>query len=418
LLRKILAKLESAPVNASKFFSKQKVGDKMPQEYDIVVIGAGPAGSTAARFAAAGGARVLVLERNHETGEKIRCGEGVTAKGLKEFIQPDAAWISSEIDGADIYAPNGERASLGKVGKGYVLERKKFDAELCRLACAAGAELMTQANACNLRYADQRLLGVEYFHLGQKKFVSCDLVIAADGVESRVGRWAGLKTKLAADQLDVSLSYKIDNILLPSQTLQFYFGNSLAPGGYLWVFPKSSQSANIGLAIIGERSSEYNLQQSLDDFLEQKFPTARVREKFYGCIPIAAGLPEIVADHLLLAGDAARQVNPLTGGGITQALVGGKLAGIRAAAAVKAQRFERQFLQKYQANWQKRLGKYHQIYAKLAGRLMTKSDANLNQLIESCQAISPQKNVLKVLLLKSLRRNPKEVIKLVKALLG
>ena len=102
--------------------------------YDIVVIGAGPAGSVAARFAAENGASVLMLERDREPGIPVRCAEGVSHNGIAPFIDIDKRWIASQIDIAKLTSPNNESAFMHNNGVGYVLERRIFDTALCELA--------------------------------------------------------------------------------------------------------------------------------------------------------------------------------------------------------------------------------------------------------------------------------------------
>jgi len=93
--------------------------------YDIVVVGSGPAGSMTALFAAKNGASVLILERDREVGIPVRCAEGISGRGLEKFFQPDERWIAQKINGAKLYAPNGQFCIMtaGAVGDGYVLER-------------------------------------------------------------------------------------------------------------------------------------------------------------------------------------------------------------------------------------------------------------------------------------------------------
>ena len=104
-------------------------------KYDVVVIGAGPTGSTAARFAAENGASVLILERDREPGIPVRCAEGVSHAGLIRFIEPDPKWIAAKIEVAKLISPNGEVAYMHQNGTGYVLECRIFDTELCNIAC-------------------------------------------------------------------------------------------------------------------------------------------------------------------------------------------------------------------------------------------------------------------------------------------
>ncbi|MEA1972618.1 MAG: NAD(P)/FAD-dependent oxidoreductase, partial [Candidatus Cloacimonadota bacterium] len=119
----------------------------LKDKYDVVVVGAGPAGSVSARFAAESGASVLILERDREPGIPVRCAEGVSHAGIAPFIDIDTKWIATEIDVARLHSPDGNEVTMHNNGKGYVLDRRLFDTALCDLACDKGADLLTKADA-------------------------------------------------------------------------------------------------------------------------------------------------------------------------------------------------------------------------------------------------------------------------------
>ncbi|HXY88752.1 MAG TPA: NAD(P)/FAD-dependent oxidoreductase, partial [Candidatus Acidoferrales bacterium] len=169
----------------------------MKDEYDVVVVGAGPGGSIAARTAAEE-CDVLLLEKRQEIGSPVRCAEGVKKTGLQKFIQPDEKWIAGEANRARIYSPDGTMVELSEelVGSevGYVLERKLFDRELAKSAARAGAHVMVRTRATGLIVEDDVVQGVKINQLGENFDIRAKVVIGADGVESKVGRWAGINT--------------------------------------------------------------------------------------------------------------------------------------------------------------------------------------------------------------------------------
>src|SRR5208337_337925 len=114
----------------------------MKSEYDVIVVGAGPAGSIAARTAAEHGLDVLLIEKRQEIGDPVRCAEGTGKEGLAQFMDLDPRWICAEVTGARIYAPNGMCIELSEklAGKevGFVLERKIFDRSVAKTAAKAG----------------------------------------------------------------------------------------------------------------------------------------------------------------------------------------------------------------------------------------------------------------------------------------
>ncbi|MBL7148568.1 MAG: NAD(P)/FAD-dependent oxidoreductase [Candidatus Cloacimonetes bacterium] len=385
--------------------------------YDVVVIGAGPAGSVAARFAAENGASVLMLERDREPGIPVRCAEGVSHNGITPFIDVDQRWIASRIDVAKLHSPNGETANMHNNGLGYVLERRVFDTALCELAAKHGAHLITKADALDLVWKDGKITGVKYKYSGEIRKVKCDIVIGADGVESRVGRWAGIKTVVRLEDIDTCAQYTLTDIDIEKDTCEFYFGTKVSPGGYIWIFPKSDNTANVGIGLSGHLSHPKGPKEYLDEFVQRRFPEAKITYTMYGGVPTAATLDEIVKDNIMLVGDAARQVNPITGGGVVQAMIAGSIAGKVAAQAVKEKRFDKKFLKEYRKEWNKRLGKTQKTMFLMKEKFMNMNDERFNRIVEFCQKIPRDKFSLKTLFTEAVKGDPKLMIDVAKAFL-
>ncbi len=383
--------------------------------YDVVVVGAGPAGSVAARFAAENGASVLMLERDREPGIPVRCAEGVSHNGIAPFIDVDQHWIASRIDVAKLHSPNGKTAKMYNNGLGYVLERRVFDTALCELAAKHGAHLITKADALDLLWEDGKIAGVKYKYSGEIKEVKCDIVIGADGVESRVGRWAGIKTAVRLEDIDTCAQYTLTDIDIEKDTCEFYFGTKISPGGYIWIFPKSDNTANVGIGLSGHLSHTKGPKAYLDEFVQKRFPNAKITYTMYGGVPTAATLDEIVKDNIMLVGDAARQVNPITGGGVVQAMIAASIAGKVAAKAVKEKRFDVKFLKEYRKEWDKQLGKTQKTMFLMKEKFMNMNDERFNRIVEFCQKIPKDKFSLKALFTEALKGDPKLMIDVAKA---
>lgn len=335
----------------------------MKDVYDVLVIGAGPAGSIAAKTAAEKGLDVLLIEKRQEIGDPVRCAEGVSKEYLKKHVEIDKRWVCADLKGSRIYSPDGtkiemaEEISGGEVG--YVLERKVFDRALAEQAAKAGAEVRVKTRATGLIIEDDFVRGARIMHLGKECEVRAKIVIGADGVESKVGRWAGIDTALKPIDIETCVQYLIAGVDINQEYGEFYIGNELAPGGYIWVFPKGEGKANVGIGILGSKMGKFKPRPGdyLNDFLQKKFPSARIVEMVFGGVPVSGSIEKTSTNGLMLVGDAARQSDPITGGGILNAMDAGKLAGEAAYAAIAAGDVSLGKLEEvYEARWRATIG--------------------------------------------------------------
>lgn len=384
----------------------------MRDEYDVIVVGAGPAGSMAARFAAEQGVSVLMLEKDRDVGYPVRCAEGISKRGLVEFIEPDKKFIAAHINKFSITSPEGTEVLMDNVEDAYVLERRVFDYELAKTAAKAGAEILTRAYVYDLILENNKTAGVKFEYRGEKKEIRSKIVIAADGVESRVGRWAGIKTHTDFRDMECCAQYTVGNIPLNSDTLYFYFGKDVAPNGYLWVFPKGENTANIGLGISGIAGKKRSALSFLDDFMTKHFPNASILTQVAGGVPCSTTLEQIAAPGILLVGDAARQVNPLSGGGISSGMKAGSIGGRIAGEAVLKNDLNHIFT--YEKEWHEKLGKRHETYDKLKNFVFNFSDERLNNLAVTMNKIPLEKRTMGKLFSKALISNPAMILEAAK----
>ncbi len=357
------------------------------------MVGAGPAGSTAARYAAAGGASVLILEKDRDVGYPVRCGEAVSHEGVIQFIEPDPKWIASTVTKFRLIAPNGNSVVPRLDGRGYVLERRIFDYELAKLAAKEGAEVVTKAYVYELlKDNDGMAVGVRALIKDVKVDIRCKVVIAADGVESRVGKWAGIDTTCHIRDMESCAQMTISGIDVDPDVLDFYFGDEVSPGGYLWVFPKGKNTANVGLGLSVEEAKKKPAIRFLQEFMEKKFPHAAMLTHIAGGVPCAKTCDRIVAQHVMLVGDAAHQVNPVSGGGIISGMIGGMIGGQVAAEAVVNK--DLSHLTAYQEQWQKRLGSRQEVFYRIKEAVAGFSDETLNNICDSALKLPEAKRTL------------------------
>lgn len=390
------------------------------ERYDVVVVGAGPAGSVTAKTAAERGLDVLLIERNQEIGVPVKCAEGVS-KEIEKFVALDRRWICAEVKGANIYGPDGTKVVLSAETMdetGYVLERRIFDKFLASEAARAGAKIRVRTEAYDIIEEDGYAKGVYVRCMGEDTRVFAPVVVGADGVESRVGRWAGINTRLQPSNISVCAEFLMCDIELNGDYSEFFLGSEVAPKGYAWVFPKGGDCANVGLGIGGDVSDEkHRALDYLKAFVRNKFPDGKTVAEMYGVVPLSGPSYESVAEGLILVGDAARQVNPLTGGGILYAMHAGEIAGDVIAKAVQEKDFSKKRLMEYENRWRSEFGERLETGFIAKEFFFKLSDEDLNTLAHSLVGVKIKELSTGALLMELVKRNPKMLLGLTKMLL-
>jgi digeranylgeranylglycerophospholipid reductase len=347
--------------------------------FDVVVIGGGPAGSMAAYAAAERGLDVLLVERDHVIGSPVRCAEGVQDSGLCEFFEPDPAWIATKITGYSLIAPNGTVVDMSTNGfTGYILERVLFDRMVAEKAAAAGAHVMTGVEAYGMSPFENGCRRISLRSAETEWTVTAKVVVAADGVESRVARWAGIKTATPIHDVETCFQYTCSGIDVDPQVFRAYFTGEFAPGGYIWVFPKNAGTANVGIGISGDHARALPPKKRLDAFIDRYYPGASAVSRTCGGISCTGGIKKVIADGLMVAGDAAHHANPINGAGIINALIAGRLAGETAVRALAAGHATEYALAPYVKALDKRFAAMNRRFYKLKDDVFNIPDDHLN----------------------------------------
>jgi digeranylgeranylglycerophospholipid reductase len=367
-------------------------------DYDVVVVGAGPAGSMTAKWAAKGGAKVLIIEKRQEIGSPVRCGEGISRSWLDSVgIKLDAKSVAWQVKGAKIVAPNGTKFTLSEKMAGdevgLVLDRVFFDKLLARDAVKAGADLQLKTSAVGLLKTGNKVTGVKVRSFGETRDIKCGCVVGADGFESQVGRWADINTSLAPRDITSCFQYRLTNIDFDFDYCEFILG-AKAPGGYIWIFPKNQDTANVGLGIqLTKLKDPAEVKKYLDKYIQgdPRMKKGKALEMVSGAVSICAPIDKTVADGVLLVGDSARQIDPITGGGIANSCKAAKVAGEVLAKATKERNFSEKSLQRYEKGWRDILenGLYRNWMAK--EKLVTLSDDTLNKVINTLNEVGVEK---------------------------
>jgi len=367
-------------------------------EYDVVVVGAGPAGSMTAKWAAKGGARVLMIEKRQEIGSPVRCGEGISRSWLDSVgITLDAKSVARQVKGAKIVAPNGSSFYLSEkmAGNevGIVLERVFFDKLLARDAVKAGADLMLKTSAVKLLKTGDKVTGVKMKSWGETKDIKCGCVVGADGFESQVGRWAGINTSLAPRDITSCFQYRLTNINHEADYCEFVLG-SKAPGGYIWIFPKNEDTANVGIGMqLTKLKDPADVKKYLDKYIQNdpRLKKGRPLELVSGAVSICAPIDKAIGSGILLVGDAARQIDPITGGGISNSCKAAKVAGEVLARATREKDFSERSLQRYEKGWRDLIENHLYRNWMAKEKLVTLTDDTFNKVIATLNEVGVDK---------------------------
>jgi len=355
------------------------------QEFDVIIVGAGPAGLRAAKVLAEGKAKVLCIDKKQEIGVPKRCGEGLGLSWMKRLgLKPDSKWCLQEINGAALYAPSMKSVKIDfKKISGYVIERRVFEKELAKEAAGKGAMIRTKCHAGNFERRNGKVI-VNCVEQGENVQYTAPLIIAADGTESLTARKLGFDTKIGLNNIDSGYQYEMANISFENpHFINLFFGKEIAPRGYCWIFPKSSTCANVGIGIAG--SEPKTAKEYLDKFVKAHLGlrNGSIIEVNAGTIPVGGFLEEMAADNLIVVGDAAHQVNPIHGGGIGIAMEAATIAAEVALKALRKKDFGSKFLNQYTAEWYKTRGNKLKRILKQRHMLEELNDDNFETLVDA-----------------------------------
>lgn len=309
--------------------------------WDVAVVGAGPAGASAAWAAARLGVRVLLLERKPHPGHPVRCAEYIPALLLGE-LPIERAFVVQSVRGMATHLSG--REVRKSAAPGFLIDRRRFDEALVAEAVRAGAILRCGTRVLGLQGSRLLLKGPS----GAREGIEARVVIGADGPHSRVARALGHGPGDLIPALQVILRLE-----RPLEETQVHF-EPLYRGGYAWVFPKGD-TANVGVAMRVQEGP--GLREALDRFvtgLERRgVVVGPPRGRVFGWIPV--GRPRNpVTGPVLLAGDAASHTHAITGAGVPQAVMGGHLAGDWAGRAAAAG--DLSLLENYGVAWEDLFG--------------------------------------------------------------
>ncbi len=338
---------------------------------DILIIGAGPAGSSAAVAAAKKGMDVLMVEQRSQIGVPVQCAEYIPAP-LVGQLNLGTGFVVQKVLKMRTILPDGSVSDLS--APGFMIHRNRFDQTIAQEAVRLGAKCLLSAKA--VQRTEKGAVVVKQQDR-ETLVISPRIVIGADGPRSKTASWCGLSggDVLPAAQYTAALSR-------PMNHTEVYLSPDFM-GGYAWLFPKG-QTANVGLGMKRPENGSKGIQALLSEFMEKLKNKGKIRGKPLGStgglIP-AAPLKSALFGNTLLAGDAAGHTHPITGAGIFAAVSCGRMAGSWAAEAVLKDDLE--ILKGYDREWRdlfgETLGRAHE-----KRRFMEREWGNFEQIIRSC----------------------------------
>ncbi len=350
---------------------------RMDKSADIIISGAGPAGTACALALAGSGLEVLLLDKAEFPRDKI-CGDALSVDVLNqlpmlsESLAADFIQLSEkvEIPGIRIVSPGYHEVDLpflykGSAMSGYVCRRHEFDHLLLQHACSL--DNVQFRPSCKVISASVSTNGIKV--LTSKGELEAAMVVAADGAHSPLARQLGNKIQPKHNSAGLRVYYEGVTQMHDSQFIELLFFNDLLPG-YLWIFPLPENRANVGLGVLSSRVSlkRLNLKKILDNkinnhpYLKQRFNNASPLESVKGFgLPLGSSRRRISSDRLLLSGDAAGLIDPFSGEGIGNAIRSGRKAAAHIRSVFLKNDFSATFNQQYDKEIYKSMGQEFKV---------------------------------------------------------
>ncbi len=354
------------------------------QEYDLIIVGAGPAGSAAALYAGRLGLKTLLLEKEKFPRDKI-CGDAISGKSMdilkdlglfeKALQLPSARVHSVTFGSPDLTTVNIPFRPSQKSDQptGLVIRRTVFDQFMFSEAAKVTEQAREEFEVNDLIIDNGFVVGVK----GHNKAAQSEerfygkIILGADGFNSAVSRGMGLY-KHEAEHWVVALRQYYRGVGGLDKQIELHFIDEVIPG-YFWIFPVDDNQANVGLGMLHASMRKHNID--LKEALQAAVNSRQFKERFAGSepleeprgwnLPVGSSHRRNYGNGFLLLGDAAGLIDPFTGEGIGNALFSARIAAQTAAAAIKAGDVSAAFLARYDRELWKTLGPELSLSAKL-----------------------------------------------------
>jgi digeranylgeranylglycerophospholipid reductase len=326
------------------------------------------------------------------------CAEGILGDVLSDAeISPHPDFAINKIDGAILYGPN-EKKRVHVSGDGYILDKPALLRTLAERARNTGVEISYRTTVEDIHRNNGHISINTVKDDGDKAAFDSRILIGCDGTSSIVARKFFNRPNyqvIAAFQYDM-----VDCNIHDMSKLEIFVGQKKAPAGYIWIFPKTGTTANVGIGLKGSGAKKL-----LDDFITghpEVFNKSSISKALAAPVPVGGEVEEYVTDNVMICGDAAGQVIPLTGAGIHTSLVSGKIAGEVAGEAIKNKDTSNQRLLEYRNRFETIFGDRIRTSLKALEAFERFSDDELNivteflegqDLVEMANGVNPSKAI-------------------------
>ena len=360
--------------------------------YDLVVVGGGPAGSSAAFTAAKSGLSVALLEKEKSIAETVRTSGVTWIQSIKEFGIPDDCF--NPIKNFSFCSPNNEVTISDSVARAAVLDVRKTYRWLAHEAELSGADIFVKMNVDEvLKNEKGDIVGVKGKGPNGTATFHSRIVIDASGFTSTVCKAMGFATQWK--RFGAGAEYEVEMENVDPHTWWLMVGQQYSPAGYAWIFPLGNNIVRIGVGV-GKPESDVDPTQRLKELMEKKIgPIGKLGkitpiEFHYGLIPNDGLSRKTVFNNLILVGDTAGQANPLVLEGIRYAIKYGRVAGKVSSEAIKSGRTDKEALEAYEKNWRKDIESKIKSAGKVQDRWIGLTDEEWDTELDIIKELKPE----------------------------
>lgn len=360
--------------------------------FDIVVVGAGPAGSSAAYQASKNGAKVVLLEKEESVAQTVRTSGVTWIKNIEEFEIPNDCF--NPIKNYSFCSPNNEVTISDTNPQAAVLDVRKTYRLLAQRAEDQGARIFLKTNVKDvIKNENKDIVGVFASNPEGNLSIFGKIIIDASGFGSTVSKAMGFVTQW--ERFGAGAEYEVKAEHVDTETWWLMVGQKYSPAGYAWIFPISKEVVRIGVGV-GKPESTVDPTERLKELIKNREGPIRnlgnltPLEFHYGLIPNDGLSRKTVYNNLILVGDSAGQANPLVLEGIRYAIRFGRVAGEVAADAIKIGKTDQSVLMKYEDSWRKEIESKIKSAGKVQERWIGLNDEQWDKELEIIKELKPE----------------------------